>query len=94
MALYNFQSARAHVESLLNYQFKQPHLLEEALHAGGPIYINGKYITESNKRLAMIGDSALDLALAVTDYQAGLSRGKLPPCLTNPREGKTELADF
>lgn len=78
MVLYNFQSARSHVESLLNYRFMKPYLLEEALHAGGPIYISGKYIAEGNKRLAMIGDSALDLALAVTDYQAGLPRGEQP----------------
>lgn len=76
MANYNLAAARTHMETTLGYQFGNPDLLQEALHAGGPIYIGGKLIDEANKRLAIIGDSALDLALAITDYQGGLSRGK------------------
>ena len=73
---YNFQSARTHIETILNYQFIHPHLLEEALHASGPVYINGNFVEEGNKKLTMIGDSVLDLALAITEYQAGFSRGR------------------
>lgn len=51
--------------------------MQEALHASEPIVIGDRLVDEGNKKLAMIGDSAFDLALAITDYQADLARGKL-----------------
>lgn len=75
MATLDFTAARTHVESMLGNRFTNADLLREALHAGEPVIISSALVTEQNKRLAMIGDSALDLALAITDYRAGLSRG-------------------
>ena len=75
MAHYDFTAARNHVETMIGYQFINPDLLQEALHAGGPIVIGGKSIDEGNKRLAMIGDHALSLSLCISDYNSGASRG-------------------
>lgn len=63
------------LKTLIGYQFVNTGLLEEALHAVGPTFIGDKLITEANKRLAVIGDSALDLALSITEHQNDLSRG-------------------
>ena len=50
---------------MIGYQLTNADLLQEALYGGGPIFIGSKFIVEGNTRLAMIGYSALDLALAI-----------------------------
>lgn len=68
----------APVETIIGYQFTDPSKLWEALQApGSPVSsINGRRITEGNKRLAMIGDSVLKLALVSKWYSGDGSRGK------------------
>lgn len=55
------------VESLIQYKFSNPDLLWEALNT-----------TPDRKRLAIIGDLVLSLALAEDWYKSGTNRGEFP----------------
>jgi len=68
------------VETIIDYQFADPHKLWEALQApGSPVFvINGRHIPEGNKRLAMIGDSVLKLVFASEWYTGDGLRGTQP----------------
>lgn len=74
------------VETLIQYKFKETELLWEALNTG-PVASPGQLARpngDGNKRLAVIGDSVLQLALAEDWYKGGTSRGMfvpLKPCL-------------
>lgn len=57
------------VESLIQYKFKDSELVWEALHT----FTSS---SDANKRLAVIGDSVLQLALAEEWYKGGTSRGE------------------
>lgn len=62
-------------ESLIQYKFKDSALLWEALNTG-PVLTPGLPVPpEGNKRLAVIGDTVLQLALAEDWYRGGTSRG-------------------
>ena len=71
----SFHEARSHVEKLLNYTFANENLLLEALYAGGLALIGGRAVKEANKRLALVGDRAMDLILAHEDYGNESTRG-------------------
>jgi len=63
------------VESLIQYKFKDSALLWEALNTK-PVVTPGLPVPpEGNKRLAVIGDSVLQLALAEGWYKGNTSRG-------------------
>ena len=53
------------VESLIQYKFQETALLQEALHTDA----------DRNKRLAIVGDSVLSLALAEDWYKGNTARG-------------------
>ena len=67
--------ALKHLETLFNYSFKDKSLLQEALHADGPFRINGRWVDDGNKRLAVVGDSAIGVCLSHSSYHAGLTKG-------------------
>ena len=58
------------VEGLIDYKFTNPALLHEALRAAGYLDRDG------NKKLAVIGDAALRLVLAMEGRAKKASRGK------------------
>lgn len=69
------------VETLIQYKFKETELLWEALNTG-PVASLGQLARpdgDGNKRLAVIGDSVLQLALAEDWYKGGTSRGMFCP---------------
>ena len=67
------------IQRKLGYVFVDPSILSEALQAAGNgvSQVGGRKIMEGNKRLAMLGDSVLQLALLNDWYMGGGSRGKL-----------------
>lgn len=67
------------VELIIDYTFTDPFKLWEALQApGSPVpSIGGRPIPEGNKRLAMIGDSVLKLAMVSHWYTGTGLRGKI-----------------
>ena len=67
------------IQRKLRYVFVDPSILSEALQAAGNgiSQVGGRKIMEGNKRLAMLGDSVLQLALLNDWYMGGESRGKL-----------------
>ncbi|CAD6593755.1 MAG: hypothetical protein ASARMPRED_007912 [Alectoria sarmentosa] len=54
------------VENIIDYQFTNTGMIWEALQAAGsPVYVIGnRRLVDGNKRLAVLGDKVLDLALA------------------------------
>lgn len=68
----------AAVEDIIGHKFGDSSKLWEALQAkGSPVsYINGRHILEGNKRLALIGDAVLRLALSSKWYAGNGLRGK------------------
>ena len=62
------------VESLIRYKFHTPDLLWEAIHSQ-------QGSTDSNRRLAILGDTVLSTCLAETWYKTGTSPGvPVPEC--------------
>lgn len=51
-----------YIEKLIGYVFRDSNFLREALYVGPPIELGGRSVFEANRRLAMVGDSALKLA--------------------------------
>ena len=64
------------VESLIQYKFKSQDILWEALHTTALVPGSGS----DNKRLAVIGDSVLNLGLAEDWYKGGTPRGRFKTC--------------
>lgn len=65
------------VQDIIAYQFNDLSLLTEALQApGSPIrYAGTRAIPDGNKRLALLGDTVLELALLEHWYEGGSPRG-------------------
>ena len=61
------------VEEAIAYQFNDPTILWEALQAAGSsvFIINGRRLIDGNKRLALLGDAILKVAL-VEDWYSGV----------------------
>lgn len=72
---FNFARSRAHFENFLNYKFNRPNLLHEALITAGSTVIAGQVIHDGNKRLALVGDAAMDLYLLHHLYLANFTKG-------------------
>ncbi len=64
-------------QGVINYNFNDPLILWEALQAAGsPVHaINGRRLLDGNKRLAIVGDRVLELALAEGWYEGTEARG-------------------
>ena len=77
MAAPQVTDSIASVEAIIGYQFHDPSLLAEALQPPGyPIYFAAdRSILDGNKRLAMLGDSVLQLASLEHWYFEGATRG-------------------
>lgn len=60
-------------ETIIGYQFQDPHICWEALQvAGSGVYrTGGRNIANGNKRLAIVGDAAIDLVLSKDWYESG-----------------------
>lgn len=78
MSLNFFQSRLDALEALVTRSWSDRELLLEAVAIPGcGIFQAGtRQIREGNKRLAMIGDSVLDLVIKTEDYTAGKLRGE------------------
>lgn len=65
------------VEDIIGYHFTNPSMIWEALQAAGsPVYVIGnRRLVDGNKRLALLGDTVLQLALAETWLDANEPRG-------------------
>lgn len=77
-------------EDMISYVFNDKHLCWEALQmAGNGVNQSGdRRIGDGNKRLAIIGNCALDMCLSVAWYATGESKGTLlpfssPACYSN-----------
>lgn len=67
----------AGAQVVINYNFNDPLILWEALQAAGsPVHsISGRRLLDGNKRLAILGDRVLELALAESWYKGSEARG-------------------
>jgi ribonuclease-3 len=76
---------RKKLEAILQYQFRDPSILEEALLADGAEPTNSATDTRKhgNKHLALIGDALLRLVLIDDSIIAGASRGILAARMGN-----------
>jgi ribonuclease-3 len=66
------------VERIIGYHFTSPQLFEEAFEAAGVSEVN-KGVTgqrHGNKRLALVGDALIRLAILDTWFPSGASTGK------------------
>ena len=66
-------------EDIVGYYFTDPHICWEALQvAGSGVYRSGtRLITEGNKRMAVVGDRAIDLVLSEDWLATGATKGEL-----------------
>lgn len=72
-------SVQEAAESIIDYHFASPELLEEALQAAGAS-VSEKSVSgdrEGNKRLALVGDTLLRLVILDNWYPGGTSTGKI-----------------
>ena len=74
-------AANVAVQGIIVYQFNDLSLLTEALQAPGSLvmYAGARVLPDGHKRLALLGDTVLKLALLDHWYAGGGSRGKLSP---------------
>lgn len=70
------------VQDIIGYQFRDRLILWEAMQAAGSNERSAgdRKFVDGNKRLAVIGDTVLQLVLAETWYRGGTARGILTPC--------------
>ena len=65
------------VQNVIGYTFADPYLVREAVSAAGSIVAAGpRRFPNGNKRLALLGDTVLQLALAEDWYDGTEPRGK------------------
>ncbi|KAF2137433.1 uncharacterized protein K452DRAFT_278680 [Aplosporella prunicola CBS 121167] len=71
------------IETIVGYRFKNPNYLWEALQAHGShvTKIDGRFIGEGNKRLALVGDSVLRLVLLGDWYPSSFYTAGATPVL-------------
>ncbi|KAL8947092.1 MAG: hypothetical protein Q9222_006589 [Ikaeria aurantiellina] len=65
------------VQTMIDYNFTDSFLLWEALQAAGSTVVTagGRIFPNGNKRLAVLGDTILQLAICEDWYNSGLPRG-------------------
>lgn len=70
-------TANAAVQGIIAYQFNDPSRLTEALQAPGAliIYAGAPALPDGHKRMALLGDTVMKLALLDHWYGGGGSRG-------------------
>ena len=67
------------VENIIGYTFDDPYLVWEAVSAAGSITsAGGRHFVNGNKRMAVVGDTLLQLALAESWYESPLERCNPP----------------
>lgn len=73
-------------QSIIGYAFRDRFLLWEALQsAGSPVLLaGGRNIPNGNKRLAVLGDTVLQLVLVEQWYAGGQARGTVPSIILRP----------
>ncbi|KAK4613811.1 hypothetical protein CLAFUW4_09027, partial [Fulvia fulva] len=71
-----FREAKTELEIILGHNFVNEDILREALWAAGPGSVGHRLFPEGNKRLALVGDAALKIALVHHSYTKGRSRGE------------------
>lgn len=65
------------VQDIIGYTFADPYLVREAISAAGSIVSAGtRRFPNGNKRLAILGDTVLQLALAEDWYDGTEPRGR------------------
>ncbi|KAL9033905.1 MAG: hypothetical protein Q9214_007289 [Letrouitia sp. 1 TL-2023] len=71
------ESSAVDAENIINYHFRDPSLLDEAFQAAGSLMTSSGHrkFPDGNKRLAVVGDTVLQLALAETWYEGSEIRG-------------------
>lgn len=80
----NDMMARIHgIEDVIGYHFTNPLLIWEALQAPGSnvVAIGGRRLADGNKRLAVLGDTVLQLAVAEDWFRGDESKGMKSPSL-------------
>jgi ribonuclease-3 len=88
------------IESIIDYRFAKSQLLEEALQAAGSAMSNTSLTGDrhGNKRLALVGDAVIRLALLDPWYATGGSTGegcfhRVKTQLTSPGDGTKMVSD-
>ena len=76
--IFHLAEITQRVESQIGYLFEDPFILLEALQTPGSIgnYFGNRPSTDDNKRLALLGNTALQLVLLKDWYAGGGNRGK------------------
>lgn len=68
------------IQEIIGYTFNDPALVWEAVSAAGSFTSGGnRHFADGNKRLAVLGDTVLQLALAEHWYDGTGARGKALP---------------
>ena len=85
MAANNMDTILDAVQDIIGYQFTERLILWEAMQAAGSTvrFAGGRELVDGNKRLAVIGDTVLQLVLAETWYGGSTSRGILDRACTS-----------
>ena len=83
MAANNMDTILQAVQDIIGYRFRERLILWEAMQAAGSNVrvAGGRKFVDGNKRLAVIGDTVLQLVLAEKWYSGVTSRGILDPLL-------------
>lgn len=83
------------VQDIIGYQFTERLILWEAMQAAGSMVrsAGGREFVDGNKRLAVIGDTVLQLVLAEEWYRGGTSRGILHGAYTSARSVLMQAAE-
>ncbi|KAL2040772.1 hypothetical protein N7G274_006230 [Stereocaulon virgatum] len=78
-------SAIRAVETLIQYKFHKTDLLWEALQTSkmSALSTNARLLPEGNRRLAIVGDAAMQLALAEDWYRTSDTRGQFSNIIRN-----------
>lgn len=79
MAAYQISDMITGVQDIIGYNFTDPFILWEALQAAGSgnTFAGNRRFPEGNKRLAVLGDTILQLVLVRDWYETALVRGIL-----------------
>lgn len=82
MAANNMDTILQAVQNIIEYRFKEQLILWEAMQAAGSNVRSAgdRKFLDGNKRLAVIGDTVLQLVLAEKWYSVGLSEVFLMAC--------------
>lgn len=79
MATNNMDTILQAVQDIIGYRFREREILWEAMQAAGSNVRSAgdRIFADGNKRLAVIGDTVLQLVFAVKWYNGGNIRGRV-----------------